>query len=55
MTIGDINNITKNGHQYLWVSYKSDTSNNRPVKVPEFVYVESIYEEKSFSNAFGWS
>ena len=51
-TIGDINGIAKEGHEFLWIRYKTtnDVAKNRKVKIPEAVYVERMYEESDFDD-----
>jgi len=47
--IGDITNVTKKGHQYLWVRYEDAVSSNQLVKKPKAVYVNNVYREGDFS------
>lgn len=54
LSIGDIAGVAKKGHHYLWVSYKDDTDNGFPVKVPEFAYVEKVYGETNLALALGF-
>ena len=49
-TIGDIEDVEKKGHEYLWIRFKDTVSNYTGIKVPEFVYVEKIYDLGNFSN-----
>lgn len=49
LTIGDIANIEKNGHEYLWIRYESGVANDTLLKRPRHVYVDKVYEEKDFS------
>lgn len=52
-TIGDITNIDKKGHEYLWVRYKQDRDATAKVikKIPQFVYVEKVYLDFDFNDA----
>lgn len=50
LQIGDIEGIFKKGHEYLWVRFKDAVSNTFGVKVPEFVFVEEIYEAGDFGD-----
>jgi hypothetical protein len=49
LTIGNITNIEKKGHEYLWVRYEDDVENDALVKVPKYVYVNKVYREENFS------
>lgn len=53
LTVGDITKINKNGHEYLWVSYREerDTVSKAVIKVPKFIYVEKMYDDYDFNNA----
>ena len=55
MTIGDIAGIAKAGHDYLWIEFKNDVVAGKPVKQPERVHVERVYEPVNFATALGWS
>jgi hypothetical protein len=48
LTIGDIANIVKAGHNIAWIKYKdavdAPEGTSLPVKQPEFVYVERVYD-----------
>lgn len=55
LTIGQIANITKAGHDYLWVSYEAaldSGAGNALAQRPTFAYVERIYDSADFT-AFG--
>lgn len=49
IAVGDIEPITKLGFAYLWVRYKETVDEGTAVKVPAFVYVETVYEPGNFS------
>ena len=49
LTIGSISGIQKKGHEYLWIRYEDNVSNNSLVKEPKFVYVNKVYREENFS------
>lgn len=49
-----ITGITKKGHQYLWVRFKQEESQNNLVQVPEFAYVATVYEEEDFKAILGF-
>lgn len=48
LKVGDIENIIKNGHDYLWVRFKNAIEANSVIKVPEFAYVERVYDPGDF-------
>lgn len=50
LSVGDVTGITKRGWDYLWISYKDEVGANKKIKVPEFVYVEQIYEYVDFAS-----
>lgn len=58
LSIGDIVGIEKKGWEYLWVRYKDDEATadgkTRPVKTPQFVYIDRVYEEIAMSTALGF-
>ena len=49
LTIGSITGIQKKGHEYLWVKYQDDVSDNSLLKKPIAVYVNRVYREASFA------
>lgn len=55
LTIGDIANIVKKGHDYVWVRYVDDVDAGRPIKKAKHVYVERVYETVSFFLLFGFN
>jgi hypothetical protein len=54
LTVGDIVGIVKKGHDYLWVVYKAGKNQDRPVIIPEFVYVARVYERIPFKTRLGF-
>lgn len=49
LSIGDIEDIEKKGHEYLWVKYEDDVSDTSLLKKPVAVYVNQVYREASFA------
>jgi len=51
LQIGDIKNIVKKGHEYLWVRYqqKEDWVSARIISEPVYAYVQKVYPETDFS------
>lgn len=47
--IGDISNIAKQGHEYLWVRYSDTVENSALLKKPSDVYVNKVYDSADFS------
>lgn len=58
LTIGDVANVVKKGHHLAWIKYEDGTDTaggtTYPVKKPQFVYVERVYEEINLSLALGF-
>jgi hypothetical protein len=50
LTIGNIQGVEKDGHDYLWVRYEDAVSNNTLLKRPKFVYVNKVYRRADFSD-----
>jgi hypothetical protein len=48
MKIGDIENIDKDGWDYLWIAYKDATSESFQVKKPRYVFVDRVSRRKKF-------
>jgi len=48
-TIGDITDIAKKGHEYLWVRYEESTTGYDLLKKPKYVYVDKVYKDGYFS------
>jgi len=49
LTVGSITNITKKGHEYLWVRYQDETSGTNVIKQPVGVYVDQVYKSTNFA------
>jgi hypothetical protein len=47
--IGDIEDIDKKGHEYLWVKYSDVVSTQSLVKKPTAVYVNKVYRDGNFA------
>lgn len=47
--IGNIMNIQKAGHDYLWVRYEDKVESNSLIKHPKAVYVNRVYQRVSFA------
>ena len=57
LSFGDIANIVKKGHDYAWIAWKDAVDPGppkRPVKQPEFVYVERLYDTVDLNLALGF-
>jgi hypothetical protein len=50
ITIGSISGIEKDGHDYLWVRYEDDVTNNSLIKKPKAVYVDKVYGRANFND-----
>jgi hypothetical protein len=49
ITIGSIEGIEKDGHDYLWVKYEDRLSQNSVLKLPKAVYVNRVYRRDDFA------
>ena len=49
ITIGDIENIERDGHDYLWVRYEDAIESDTLLKKPKFVYVDKVYRRENFT------
>ena len=54
LTVGGLTGVAKKGHEYLWIAYQDTTDGGRPVKNPQFVYVERVYELTDFTAVLGF-
>lgn len=52
--VGAITVIEKDGWDLAWIKWKDDVDGDLPVKVPEFVYVERVYERVNLVAALGF-
>ena len=50
--IGDIGPITKRGFAHVWVRYKESADGKALLKVPAYVYVETVYDEGDLNDLF---
>jgi hypothetical protein len=50
LKVGDIENIVKGGHEYLWIRFGDSVDANTLTKVPQFAYVERMYEPADFED-----
>ena len=48
LTVGGISGISKKGHEYLWVRFTGDASQNALLQKPTGVYVDQVYRTVSF-------
>lgn len=48
LSIGDISNIAKDGHDYMWIRYEDSVNANTLVKRPKAVYVNRVYRRENF-------
>lgn len=48
LTVGQITNIVKGGHDYMWVRYEPSTDGFRKISRPKFVYVNKVYRDEDF-------
>lgn len=59
LSIGDIADFEKKGHEYVWIAYKDATSSaggtTYGVKQPQFAYVERVYTTNAFGTVLGFS
>ena len=49
LSIGQIENIVKDGWDYLWIRFQNAISQNTLVKQPAFAYVERVYSKADFA------
>lgn len=49
ITIGSITGIAKKGHEYLWIRYEDDVSDDTLIKKPKHVYVNRVYRQTDFA------
>ena len=52
LSVGDITGIAKEGWQYLWTRFQKqeDATAGTTKKVPQFVYVDRLYESSDFAS-----
>jgi len=49
LTVGDIADIEKDGHDYMWIYYEDDITSDTLLRRPKFVYVNEVYRRTDFS------
>lgn len=49
INVGEIQGIAKGGHDYLWFRFMDAVRSQVGIKVPQFAYVERIYDKGNFS------
>ena len=49
LTFGDITDVEKKGHDYLWIDYASQESGGFVIKKPRTVHVNQVYKEFDFN------
>lgn len=54
LTIGDITNIEKLGHQYLWLTWESNVAGDAVGQKPKAIYIERVYNEIDMAVALGF-
>lgn len=52
--VGAITGIAKDGWDLAWIKWKDDVDNDLPIKVPQFVYVERVYDRTNLAAALGF-
>jgi hypothetical protein len=52
--IGGISVLAKAGWDVAWIQFKDDVSNNKPVKPPEWIHVERVYDRVPLALALGF-
>jgi len=53
--IGGIEGVTKDGWDYAWIEFESDTDDSKPIRKPLAVHVERVYDRVSYGSLFGFS
>lgn len=54
LAVGNMTNIEKKGHEYLWVRYEPKVEAGQPTQVPLNVYIEQVYLTEDFSGILGF-
>lgn len=49
LTIGDITNVEKYGHEYMWIDYKAVDSGGYVIRQPRTVHVDQVYQDGDFT------
>ena len=55
LTIGEIADVVKKGHEALWIEYEDDEEDDEAVQIPKRIHIERVYSDMSFASIFGWS
>ena len=55
LTIGEIVNIAKKGHENLWIEFKDAVADGQAATQPFRVHIERVYDPINFASTFGWS
>ena len=53
-TVGDIANVDKKGWEHAWISYRDAAVNGVPIKKPQWVYVERVYQGVDLAAGLGF-
>jgi hypothetical protein len=54
LIVGAITNIQKDGWDIAWIKWKDATDSGKPVKHPDAVYIERVYERTDLAAALGF-
>lgn len=54
VSIGDIEDIAKEGHHVIWIEFKDEVHSDEPVRQPKRVHIERVYDPIDFAATFGW-
>jgi len=57
LAFGDVAGVAKKGHELAWIKFTDAVDAGppkRPIKKPQFVYVERVYESTDFATIFGF-
>lgn len=54
LNIGDITNIEKRGHQYLWLTWEPNVGADAVGQKPKAIYIERVYNEIEMAVALGF-
>jgi hypothetical protein len=52
--IGGITVASKKGWDVAWVQFKDDVASGKPIRPPEFIHVERVYEQVAMATLFGF-
>lgn len=54
LVVGTIAGIQKDGWDISWIQWKDAVDANRPVRIPEAVYIERVYDRVDLASALGF-